>query len=398
MQKSYVIDTNVLIEDEKSIEILRNGEENYIYITRTILEELDKLKDKKPHLKSRIFSIINELEMHKDEVEILQLQEEREEYNNKDNKIIDEILENIELLNIKDPVLVTNDNILRFKAYKKNIKVEKYKRLTPFKQESEEYTGFSEFNNKINNSFYWSDGKLYFHSNDHEHMMNYENSPWKIRPINHYQNCFIDLMMNDNIDLVTVQSDPGKGKSYLAIATALYQVFEKKKYDKIYVVKSNYEIGNGNDMGYLPGNVNEKIWPYFKPMHNLILKLSKVRKIPQKALDEKNEFGLNSEYIEFVPINYLRGMNLENAFVIVEEIQNLSRTDARSLLSRMGEGVKCVCTGDISQIDSPYVDKNNNAMNWIVKCFKGQTNYAHIVLKGKNTRGPICKLVIERGL
>lgn len=202
--------------------------------------------------------------------------------------------------------------------------------------------------------------------------------------------------MNPDINLVTVQSEAGLGKTLLSLAVAFYMVFEKKLYDKVYVVKTNYEIGN--DMGYLPGDVDEKMFPYFKPVQNIISKLTANRKLPQKAFDEKNIFGLNQRFIEFIPINYLRGMNLDNCIVICEEIQNLSRSDARSLLSRMGDNVKCICTGDICQIDNPYLTKDNNAMNWLVKLMKGDRKYGHIVLKGKNARGPICQMVVDRGL
>lgn len=397
MRNSYIIDTNVLIEDHRCIDVLKNGEENWIYVTRTTIEELDKLKDKKPHLKSRIFDVLEEIQKHIDDIKLISLVNERTKYDNKDNKIIDEILENKD--SIKNPILVTNDKILRFKASKKGIQVEDYKTMNPYKHESEKYTGFDEAwpkEEKVNNCFYWYEGKLNFYSNKNEYPINYENTPWKIKPLNHYQNCFMDLMLNDNIDLVTVQSGPGFGKTYLSLATALYQVFEKKKYEKIYVVKSNYEIGN--QMGFLPGAIDEKMMPYFKPIHNFIMKLHKSRNIPKKVFDNSDVFGLNKEYIEFLPINFLRGVDWENSIVIVEEIQNLSRADARSLLSRMGNNVKCVCTGDIGQIDNPYLDKNNNAMNWIVKLFKGESNYAHITLKGKQTRGPICQLVINKDL
>lgn len=227
-------------------------------------------------------------------------------------------------------------------------------------------------------------------------MIDYQNSLWKVTPKNHYQNCFFDLIKNENIDCITVQSPPGKGKTFMSLAAALYMTFEKKMYEKVYVVKANYEIGES--MGFLPGNVDQKIMPYIKPVQNLIMKLHKNRELPKKLFDPLNEFGLNPRYIEFMPISYLRGLDIENSFVIIEEAQNLSRQDARSVLTRMGEGTKVVLTGDINQIDNPYLDKYNNAMNWIVKLFKNEPNYAHIVLQGKFTRGPVCELASKMGL
>lgn len=393
--KSYIVDTNILIDDDKCIENLRNGEENGIFIPNTVIEELDRLKDKKPHLKHRIFAILNEIDLHKDDIQIL-YSDKFTSYDNKDNKIIEEIQENINML--ENPIFVTNDKILKFKAYKHNINSEHYKRQIPFKHESEKYTGFvdAEKENLINNCFFWDKGKLKFYSSGEEKLINYLNEPWKIQPKNHYQNCFLDLVLNKNIDIVSVQSEGGFGKTFLALASALYLVFEKKKYNKIYVFKSNYEIGN--ELGYLPGPLNEKMYPYFRPIKELIGKLINYRQLPNKAFDEKNDYSLNPDYIEFLPINYMRGANLENAVVILEEIQNLSRSELRTMLTRLDENVKCICTGDIYQSDNPYLSKENNGMNWLVKLFKGSPNYGHIVLKGKSARGPICQLAIDRGL
>jgi PhoH-like ATPase len=91
-------------------------------------------------------------------------------------------------------------------------------------------------------------------------------------------------------------------------------------------------------------------------------------------------------------------MNIENAVVIIDEMQNMSRAECRALLSRLGEGVKCICLGDINQVDNPYLNKENNGLNWIVKKFKGNNIYSHIVLKGDKSRGPITDLVINSGL
>ena len=88
-------------------------------------------------------------------------------------------------------------------------------------------------------------------------------------------------------------------------------------------------------------------------------------------------------------------MNIENAVVIVDETQNLSRAEIRALLTRMGEGVKCICLGDTSQVDNPYLNESNNGLNWLVRKLKGQPNYAHMVLKGEKSRGPITDLALQ---
>lgn len=139
MKKNYVLDANILIEDSKSIENLKNGQENNIYIPSTVIEELDELKDKKPHLKNRIFAVIDELNKHKDYIRILKVDKHLDR-KSKDNKILEEIINNSGSIP-GDPTFVTNDKLLRFKAYKLGIYTEEYERQVPFKHESEEYTG-----------------------------------------------------------------------------------------------------------------------------------------------------------------------------------------------------------------------------------------------------------------
>lgn len=150
--KSYVVDTNILIEDKNCIVNLRNGEENNIYIPNTVMEELDHLKDKKPQLKPRIFQVLGEIDKYKDDIEILFAK--NLDIPSPDNKIINEILSNIH--DLQSPIFITNDKILRFKAYKKGITTEEYKTQIPFKHESEEYTGFVDLSTeeKIDNCFY----------------------------------------------------------------------------------------------------------------------------------------------------------------------------------------------------------------------------------------------------
>jgi len=134
----------------------------------------------------------------------------------------------------------------------------------------------------------------------------------------------------------------------------------------------------------------------------LILKLHNARGSKNSKIftDDSNgaKLKLNPEIFEFLPIQYIRGMNIEDSFVIVDEMQNFSRLETRSLLSRMGKNTKCVCLGCVDQIDNRYLNKFNNGLNWIVKMCLGDRIYSHIVLKGDRSRGPICDLVLKTGL
>ena len=228
-------------------------------------------------------------------------------------------------------------------------------------------------------------------------MIDYQHKVWKVTPRNVFQNLALELMTHPDIPVVSVQSDAGYGKSYLALASALYLALERKSYGKIYVIKPMIEIGQ--KLGYLPGRLEEKMEPYTRYVADLVAKLHRLRPANRLFTDatvSPPEF--DARVFEILPLNYIRGMNIENGVVIIDEMQNMSRAECRALLSRMGEGVKCICLGDIRQVDNPYLSQDNNGLNWVVKKFKGSRIYAHIVLKGEKSRGPITDLVISTGL
>jgi len=141
----------------------------------------------------------------------------------------------------------------------------------------------------------------------------------------------------------------------------LYKVLQEKKYKKIYYITPTIEIGK--ELGFLPGNIEEKIAPYFKSIVSLLIKLHELRTTHDKIFLDDSFEKFNKKKIEFLPINFLRGQTLEDCFVIIDEITNFSRTETRSILSRMGENVKVICTGDPKQIDNYHLNKFNNGLN-----------------------------------
>jgi predicted ribonuclease YlaK len=183
--------------------------------------------------------------------------------------------------------------------------------------------------------------------------------------------------------------------TFLALSSAMSLVLEKKQFEKIYVIKSPIEIGPA--MGFLPGDAMDKLEPYIRPIYDLVHKLHGLR--PAKRLyenEQKKEF--DRTMFEVLPLAYIRGMNIDDAVVIVDETQNISRSDLRALLTRMGENVKCICLGDTNQVDNPYLNSYNNGLNWIVTLCKNQKNYGHLVLKGAKSRGPVTDLILKVGL
>ncbi|WP_461211017.1 PhoH family protein [Desulfocurvus sp. DL9XJH121] len=396
IRKNYVVDTNVLIENPNSILSLKNGNDNNIYIPYHVLIELNTLKTN-PRLRHIVAKVIDVLLENRENIHFIRNDSSISKFTEEivDNFILKEIQASAD---ISDPILVTNDRILQLQASLANISSEEFKDSRPFESESQQYTGFCENGAEpMPNSFAWLDGKPVIHGPDGPRMVSYTHTPWGIRPRTVYQNLALELMNSPGVDIVSVQSEAGFGKTFLALATAFYQTLEKHNFQKIYVVKPTIELGA--KMGYLPGAIEEKMEPYVRYILDLVLKLHSQRPANKLFVDpEAHAPKYNNKKLEILPLAFIRGMNIENAFVIVDECQNLSRNEVRSLLTRMGEGVKCVCLGDTRQVDNPYLNESNNGLNWIVRKFKGQSNYAHIVLKGDRSRGPITDLVLKTKL
>lgn len=395
MKKKYILDSSTLIEDHKSIEVLRNGIENEIFIPKTVIDELDGLK-KNDSKRPQVLRVLKEIEKYKDHIQFLNVLDYQD---SSDNRILQEIKG---LNNLNDYTFVTNDRLFKLKAEKAGLNTEEYKNANPIKSEAELVTGFIELYNETGkiedfsqhkNTFHFDEtGKLKFFSGNQNKVINViEQEIWKIVPRDHYQKALLHLLLDDTISLITVSGKAGSGKSLLATAAALYKVLQEKKYKKIYFITPTIEIGK--ELGFLPGDIKDKIFPYFRSIINILIKLHELRPTNDKIFLDETYENFNRKKIEFLPINFLRGETLEDCFVIVDESTNFSRVEMRSILSRMGENVKVVCTGDPKQIDNPYLGQFNNGLNWVVKKCLNDDMFAHIQLKGKKTRGPICDLV-----
>jgi PhoH-like ATPase len=395
ISKQYVVDTNVLLEDPNALFKLRNGNENTVFIPYHVLLELNKFK-KDPRLGNIATQAIRNISDYPDQFSLLKTDSIARSFS---NQVDNHILEEIRKSGLTEPVLVTNDKVFQLQAGVHGIRSENYKDSVPSRAEAERYTGFvTDPGAEIANCFRWNTkGKPVFYGASQEKIIDYQHKTWNVVPRNIYQNLALELMNNPDIKIVSIQSAAGYGKSYLALAAALYQALEKKTHDKIYLVKPMIEIGQR--LGYLPGRIDEKMEPYTRYISDLVIKLHKLRPANRIFVDPDGvPPKYDSKRFELLPLTYIRGMNIENAVVIVDEMQNMSRSECRSLLSRMGEGVKCICLGDIHQVDNPYLNVDNNGMNWVVSKFKGGRIYAHLVLKGDKSRGPITDLVIRSGL
>jgi len=192
---------------------------------------------------------------------------------------------------------------------------------------------------------------------------------WGIRPRNKEQSFALDMLMDDQIKLVTLIGKAGTGKTLLALAAALFKVTEESTYQRVLVSRPIFPLGR--DIGFLPGTVEEKLDPWMKPIYDnveLLLGLSQRDRKDGRSPDELFELGL----IQIEPLTYIRGRSIPNQFIIVDEAQNLTPHEVKTILTRVGEGTKIVFTGDPYQIDNPYVDSANNGLVHLVSKFKNQ--------------------------
>ncbi len=207
-----------------------------------------------------------------------------------------------------------------------------------------------------------------------------------IKPRNAEQTFAIDALANHDIPLVSMTGKAGTGKTLLALASAL-QV--RKNYRQIYVARPVVPLSN-KDIGYLPGDVESKLAPYMQPLWDNL-------KVIQDQFPEtdKNYQLINNmikeEKLVIEPLSYIRGRSLQRIYFIVDEAQNLTPHEIKTIITRAGEGAKIVLTGDIYQIDHPYLDAQSNGLSYLIEHFKGQKLYAHVNLE-KGERSELAEL------
>ena len=213
-----------------------------------------------------------------------------------------------------------------------------------------------------------------------------KNIIYGIKPRNAEQTFAVDALTKNNIPLVTLTGKAGTGKTLLALASAL-QV--RKYYRQIYVARPIVPLSN-KDIGYLPGDVQSKLEPYMQPLwDNLRVIQDQFNETDKQNMQITNMIKDGKLVIE--PLSYIRGRSLQRIFFIVDEAQNLTPHEVKTIITRAGEGSKVIFTGDIYQIDHPYLDSQSNGLSYLIDHFKGQKLYAHINLE-KGERSELAEL------
>lgn len=207
-----------------------------------------------------------------------------------------------------------------------------------------------------------------------------------IKPLNAEQVFALHAILNPAVKLVTIQGVAGTGKTLLALAGALQQ---KTDFRQIYLARPIVPLSN-KDIGYLPGDIKSKINPYMEPLWDNLKFIQ--NQFPEKGKDFKKITEMvESEKLLITPLAYIRGRSLSRIFFIVDEAQNLTPHEVKTIITRAGEGTKIVFTGDIHQIDTPYLDTQSNGLSYMIDKIKNHNLYAHITLE-KGERSELANL------
>ena len=436
MKKIFVLDTSVIIYDHDAIQ---SFDEHDVAIPITVLEELDNFKkgndtknfsarefirfiDKvsREHLlqdwvplngpqRGRIKVVLNE----NSELDADQVFGDHKA----DHRILNAALALQSEERDKKVVLVTKDVALRLKAKALNLPAEDYE-TGKIKDISTIYSGSqlvsdlpSELIDELystgaaaredipvdqvveNHYFILRNGKksaLAFYNALERSFERVEKYPVSgVTPKNAEQTFAIHALMNSAIRLVTLQGVAGTGKTLLALACALEQ---SKQFRQIYISRPVVPLSN-KDIGYLPGDINAKLNPYMEPLWDNLKFIKNQYNTKDRQYQRIDEMLQNGK-IEIIPLAYIRGRSLSNVIIIIDEAQNLSPHEVKTIITRAGENTKIIFTGDIHQIDTPYLDAQSNGLSYLIDRLKDNRLFAHVTLT-KGERSELANLANE---
>ena len=433
-KKIYVLDTSVILHSHDSI---MNFEENDIGIPITVLEELDQMKKGNDtiNFEAREFiRMIDELSSekmlnnwislngkNKGSFKVLVNHSTKNNIFNdeiNDHKILDSALSLQKEEKNKSIILVSKDINLRLKAKSLNLKAEDYKtgkikNLNSLEFESQTINNIkdeiidnfyikSSISNKeifpsktlLNNGYYVlknsKKSALAYYDSKKELVYRVEKDVVSgIKPRNAEQAFAIHALKNSSIPLVSLNGDAGTGKTLLALASAISQ---RRNFKQIFVARPIIPLSN-KDLGYLPGDISSKINPYMEPLWDNFKFIQSQFKVSSKEFKALKNM-IESEKLIIQPLAFIRGRSLSNIFFIVDEAQNLTPHEIKTIISRAGENTKIVFTGDINQIDTPYLDSQSNGLSYLIDKLKSQSLYSHVTLR-KGERSDLANLANE---
>jgi PhoH-like ATPase len=432
-QKIFVLDTSVLLHDFQSV---TNFQNNHVAIPITVLEELDKFKignDTKNFSAREVIRFIDRLSTNANLQDWIPLGKGMGNFkvalesnpkginaevvyasDKNDHKIINAALFLKETEKQNEVILVSKDVNLRIKAKALGILAEDYETgkvkdqdfldensytiegvdaevirhvFTRGKIDEEGILG----DKKCKNGYYiLKNGKssslaTYNHATDQIERIEKE-FVYGIKPKNAEQAFAFHALLNPNVKLVALQGVAGTGKTLLALASALEQ---SKSYHQIILARPIIPLSN-RDIGFLPGDANDKISPYMEPLWDNLKFIKSQFGENEKKYKSILEMEADGKII-ITPLAFIRGRSLSNIIFIVDEAQNLTPHEVKTIITRAGENTKIIFTGDVHQIDTPYLDENSNGLAYLVDRLKGQELFSHIKLE-KGERSELANL------
>lgn len=215
-----------------------------------------------------------------------------------------------------------------------------------------------------------------------------------IMPRNVQQTMAMDLLLDDEIRLLTLLGSAGTGKTLLAVAAGMTKTFNEERYEKLLVARPIMPLGR--DIGYLPGDKDEKLTAWMQPIFDNLTYLMSTRGAPMQTADSQTSEQrirklMADGKLVLEPLTYIRGRSIPHQFMIVDEAQNLTPHEIKTIVSRVGEGTKVVLTGDIQQIDNPYLDQSSNGLSYLIEKMKGLPLVGHVSLS-KSERSELASL------
>lgn len=209
--------------------------------------------------------------------------------------------------------------------------------------------------------------------------------PWGIKPLNVQQKFALELLQNDRVQLVTLLGGAGTGKTLLALAAGLQKVMEERVYSKMFVSRPIMPLGN--DIGYLPGTKDEKLQSWMQPIYD------NLRLLTNSFFDDEDklQYLFDSKVLDLEAVTYIRGRSLPKQYIVIDEAQNLTPHETKTIISRAGNETKVILTGDPYQIDNPYLDASSNGLTYVAERFKGQSIFGHVLLT-RSERSPLAAL------
>lgn len=436
-KKIFVLDTSVLLFDHNSI---KNFDEHDIAIPITVLEELDQFKignETKNFEAREVIRFLDKLSGNNGlnkwmkigkgagrlkvimDVQSLQRMDAEEIFGSpkNDHKIINAAISLQDEEKSKSIILVTKDINLRIKAKAIGLLSEDYetgkvKNLKSFSdglpiiddidaqviqtiyQKNLIKEGGILGSEKVTNGYYilnnCTNSVLARYNGETDAIERVDKKyVFGIKPRNAEQTFGLNALLNDEIKLVALEGVAGTGKTLLALASALEQ---KNKYDQIILARPIIPLSN-REIGFLPGDAESKISPYMQPLWdnlNFIKNQFKANEKKSKVLEQLQDSGL----LTITALAFIRGRSLINSIFIIDEAQNLTPHEVKTIITRAGEGTKVIFTGDINQIDTPYMDEHSNGLTYLIDRLKGNQLFAHVKLE-KGERSELANLANE---